>query len=95
MGLLLLLVGFAVHFWTAPKEGLSEMEIAAANVARMEASVAGVGSSSKKAQSSPKFLEEFKNTQEKQMRYLTIIAMVIGVGFLGYSFMKPKNDSAL
>jgi uncharacterized protein YjeT (DUF2065 family) len=95
VGVLLLLVGFAVHFWAAPKEGLSEMEIAAANVARMEASIAGVDSSTKKAQSTPRFMEEFKNTQEKQMRYLTIIAMILGVGFLGYSFMKPKNDSVL
>ena len=38
-----------------------------------------------------KFLEELKNTQAKQMRYLTIIAMIFGVGFLGYSFVKKKE----
>jgi uncharacterized protein YjeT (DUF2065 family) len=93
VGGLMLVVGFAIYFWTAPKEGVSEIEAAAANVARMEASVSAAGSSSKKTQSSQKYLEELKSTQEKQMRYLTIIAMVLGAGFLGYSFIKPKNDS--
>ncbi|MBU1928144.1 hypothetical protein KKG77_04000 [bacterium] len=91
-GALMIVIGFAIHFWTAPKEGVSEMEIAAANVARMEASVSGVGGSSKKTQSTQKYLEELKSTQEKQMRYLTIIAMVLGVGCLGFSFIKPKSD---
>jgi uncharacterized protein YjeT (DUF2065 family) len=93
VGGLMIVAGFAIHFWTAPKEGVSEIEIAAANVARMEASVSGASSSSKKTQNSQKYLEELKSTQEKQMRYLTIITMVLGVGFLGFSFIKPKNDS--
>jgi uncharacterized protein YjeT (DUF2065 family) len=94
-GTLMLLVGFTIHFWTTPKEGVSDIEIAAANVARMEASVAGTKNSAKQAktQSSAKILEELRNTQEKQLRYLTIFAMLLGVGFLGYSFVKPKNDS--
>jgi len=94
-GGLMLIVGFTIHFWAAPKEGVSEMEIAAANVARMEASMAGSNNAAvkPKTQSSAKILEELKSTQEKQMRYLTIIAMVLGAGFLGYSFIKPKNDS--
>ena len=92
-GALLLLIGFVIHFWVTPKEGLSDIEIAAANVARMEASVRGEASSSK-AQSSniaPLF-EEFKSAREKQMQYLTIIAMVLGAGFLLYSFVQKEND---
>ncbi|EDZ61911.1 hypothetical protein SMGD1_0886 [Sulfurimonas gotlandica GD1] len=95
-GVLMLLIGFVVHFWVTPKEGFTQNEIAAANIARMEAKVAGgSGSSSKKPQKkdTSKFLEEFKDTQAKQMRYLTIIAMILGVGFLGYSFVR-KNEPA-
>jgi hypothetical protein len=91
----MLVVGFAIYFWTAPKEGVSEIEAAVANVARMEASMAGPNNAAvkPKTQSSAKILEELKSTQEKQMRYLTIFAMILGVGFLGYSFIKPKSDS--
>ncbi|MBU0719765.1 hypothetical protein KJ877_00330 [bacterium] len=92
VGALMLLVGFGAHFWVTPKEGYTQAQIAAANVARMEASVAGESSASKKAAKSKDspFLEEFKNTKEKQMRYLTIIAMILGIGFLGYSFIKKE-----
>lgn len=95
LGTLMLLVGFVIYFWTAPKEGVSETETAAANVARMEASVAGPKNSAvkPKTQSSAKIMEELKSTQEKQMRYLIILTMILGIGFLGYSFMKPKRDS--
>ena len=93
LGAVMLLVGFGVHFWVTPKEGLSANQKAAANVARMEAKVRGGSSASSKSQKKDdsKFLDELKNTQEKQMQYLTIIAMIVGVGFLGYSFM-PKKD---
>jgi len=93
LGGLMLVIGFAVHFWDTPKKGLTESEIAAANVARMEASVAGKSSTSNAQK--PKesvFLKEFKSTREKQMKYLTIIAMILGLGFLIYSFIK-KDDT--
>lgn len=92
MGGLLLVVGFSVHFWTAPKEGLTQNEIAALNVARMEAQVRGEGVTSNRASkpSSVKIIEELKSTQEKQMRYLTILTMILGAGFLGYSFIKKE-----
>jgi hypothetical protein len=94
VGAFMLLVGFVVHFWITPKEVLSENEIAAANVARMEAKVAGGSSSTKKSakKDSSKYLQKLKSSQEKQMQYLTIVAMIFGIGFLGYSF-KPKSDS--
>ena len=94
-GALMLVVGFAVHFWVTPKEGFTKSELAAANVARMEAKVRGGSSKSAKSakKNDSKYLDELKNTQEKQMRYLTIIAMVLGVGFLGYSFVKKEEPA--
>ncbi len=96
VGALMLIIGFSIHFWVTPKEGLSENDRAAARVARMEAKVKGPSSqnsqqSTKKDDS--KFLEKMKNTQAKQMQYITIIAMILGVGSLGYSFMPKKEDS--
>ena len=91
----MLVVGFAIHFWTTPKEGISANDRAAANVARMEAKVKGQSSTQSKPsnKSDSKFLDELKNTQAKQLKYLTIIAMILGVGFLGYSFMPKKKES--
>jgi flagellar basal body-associated protein FliL len=94
VGVLMLLVGFVVPFWTVPKKGISKEELAAANVARMEASVAGSSQSATK-QAKPKespFMKEFKNTKQKQLEYLTIAAMIFGVGFLLYSFVKKEEE---
>ena len=97
LGVIMLLVGFAIYFWETPKEGMSQSEIAAANVARMEASVSGSSSSSAKETIKPngsKFLEEFKNSKKKQLEYLTIFSMIFGAVFLFYSFFgKSKSDS--
>jgi hypothetical protein len=95
IGALMLVIGFVVQFWITPKVGYTKNEIAAANVARMEAKVAGgSGSSGKKPKhDTSKFLKELKNTQAKQKQYLTIISMILGVGFLGYSFLKKKEDT--
>ena len=93
LGALMLVVGFAVHFWVTPKEGLSANEKAAARIARMEASSKGKSTSSLKSEKeSSKFLDAMKDTQEKQMQYMTIIVMILGIGFLGYSFMPKKKD---
>lgn len=96
LGAIMLLVGFMVHIWVSPEVVLIENEIAAANVARMEASVAVVKVSRKEAPKSEasKFIEELENAQNKQMQYLTILSMVLGVGLFAYSFIsKPKSDS--
>lgn len=89
----MLLIGFVIHFWATPKEGLSKNDIAARNVARMEAKATSSSSNGKKSvkKDDSKFLNELKSTQAKQMRYLTIIAMILGVGSLGYSFVKKKE----
>lgn len=97
-GALMLLVGFLIYFWVTPKDALTESEIAAANVARMEASVSGKSASSKQVPKSEasRFAEELKNSQKKQVQYLTILSMLFGVGFLAYSFIgKSKNDSEI
>lgn len=92
LGALMLVVGFSIHFWVTPKEGFTKAEIAAANVARMEANVKGGGSAAKsEKRDDTKFLKELKDKQEKQMRYLTILAMVLGVVFLVYSFIKKEE----
>lgn len=90
VGALMLLVGFAVHFWSTPQKGISENDRAAANVARMEAKVKGSSTSHNSKSNESIFLQEFKNKQAKQMEYLTILVMILGVGFLGYSFIKKK-----
>ena len=90
VGGLMFVIAFVIFFWTTPKEGLSQNEQAARNVARMEASMAG-GSSSSSSVSKPKnspIMKSYKDTQAKQMRYLLIISMILGVGFLVYSFVK-------
>lgn len=96
LGAIMLLVGFVIHFWLTPKQGLSKSELAAANVARMEASVAGTGSSSVKEpkSSSTHIMKAFEEQQRKQMQYFTIIVMALGIGALGYSFIKKEDSQA-
>lgn len=99
VGIFMLLIGFVLFFWIAPKEGISENEIALANVARMEASVKGGSGASSKHSQKPdgtKFMEELQNSQQQQIEHLLIASMVFGALFLGYSFIaKPKSDSEL
>ncbi|QFR48526.1 hypothetical protein FJR48_01800 [Sulfurimonas lithotrophica] len=94
LGVLLLIVSIAAFFWTAPKKGFTENEIAAANVARMEARMAGQNSGvaqKEKPKHSP-FLKTYKDTQAKQLRYALIVMMIAGIGFLGYSFLSKKEE---
>jgi len=92
----MLVIGFGIHFWVTPKEGLSANDKATARVARMEAQVRGNSSKNSKSQKKDdtKFLEKMKETQAKQAKYMTILAMVFGVSFLAYSFMPKKEDDA-
>lgn len=92
VGAFLLVISFVVHFWIGPKKGVSQNDLAAARVARMEASVHGSPSGSKPAKLNASHLSEaLKNTQAKQMEYLTIIIMLLGGASLGYSFLKKKS----
>lgn len=96
LGAFLLLIGFVIHFWTVPQKGISQNDRAAANLARMEASVKGSESTKQTKQKSDnlKFLKELKDQQEKQVEYFTILIMILGAGSLGYSFIKKKEDIA-
>lgn len=92
-GALMLLIGFVIHFWAIPKSAVSVNEIAAANVARIEASVSGHTTSTKKAKPDMStFSESLTKAQAQKTKYLTILAMVFGVLFLGYSFLKKEED---
>lgn len=93
-GIVMLIVAFAIHFWVTPKEALSESEKAQARIERMEASARGGSASSISSQAdTSKFLEKMKATQAKQIEYMTILAMLFGIGFVGYSFFsKPKES---
>lgn len=84
-----LLMALVLLFWSQPKEGMSENEMAAANVARMEAKVQG-GSGGKKAAQSPNFMQEHHETQKKQLRVFLILMIIAGAGFLGYGFLKKE-----
>ncbi|MDO9266650.1 MAG: hypothetical protein Q7U00_06150 [Sulfurimonas sp.] len=97
VGAIMFLVGLIMLFWTDPKEiVLSENEIAAANIARMEAKVRSGSSASKQV---PKpdgstFVEELENNQKKQEEQLIILSMLFGALLLIYSFIpKAKSDS--
>jgi len=90
LGIIMLLVGFAVHFWVTPKMGVSENEIAAANIARMEASVKG---SVKKTKSDISHITKaLSQAQQQRAKYITIFAMILGVLFLAYSFLKKEEN---
>lgn len=94
LGGVLFFVAFVLFFWTTPKEGLSENEIAARNVARMEAKTYGSSASTSKSSkpSNSPIMKSYKDTQAKQLRYTLIVLMIVGAGFLGYSFIKKKEN---
>lgn len=93
VGVVILLIGFVVHFWSQPQKGVSINEIAAANVARMEASVKGDTKYTTKAKSDMStFTKSLTTLQQERTRYITIFAMILGILFLGYSFIKKEED---
>ena len=93
LGSILLVIGFAAYFWTTPKPVLTQNEIAAKNIARMESKVHGGNSASNKPKSSSsKIISELKETQKKQLRYMVILMMILGVGFLGYTFIPHDSE---
>ena len=94
VGGVMFIIAFVIFFWTTPKEGISENEKAARNVARMEARIAGASSSASKTSKRSKspIMKSYKDTQAKQLRYALIVTMIIGAGFLGYSFVRKKED---
>ena len=93
VGVVILLIGCAVHFWSQPQKGVSVNEIAAANVARMEASIKGDTKYTTKVKSDMStFTKALTTVQQERTRYITIFAMILGILFLGYSFIKKEED---
>ncbi len=94
IGALLLIVGFVINFWVTPQKAVSANDIAAANLARIEASVQG-GSGTQKVKKKPDtshISKALKVTRQKQMKYLTIFSMILGALFLAYSFLKKEES---
>ena len=89
MGANFLFMALLLLFWSQPKEGMSENEKAAANLARMEAQVSG--SSQKEASKPPSLMKEYKRTQKAQLQVFLIIMVIAGTGLLGYGFMKKEE----
>jgi len=96
LGGVMLVVGFVVHFWLTPQDGISKNDFAAANVARMEASVTRSSSttSQERKTSAVHIMSALEEQQQKQMEYLTILVMIVGIGSLGYSFIKKDETVA-
>ena len=93
LGSFMLIVGFVVYFWTTPQKGVSANELAQKNLQRMEANVQGSSTIKEKTKPDPSHIAKaLKTTREQQMRYVTIIAMLLGVGFLLYSFIVKKEE---
>lgn len=92
VGAFMLVLGLSLYFWAAPQKAMSANERAAANLARIEASVSGKSSSSQiQSNDSSQISQAMIETQKKQLRMLMIMVMLFGAGFLGYSFLKKEN----
>ncbi len=94
IGILLIVASAVWLYWDMSKSAVSDEEArAAANVARMEARMSGQSaSSSQKAPEKPIFMDTYKAKQKEQLQYAIIIMMIAGMGFVGYSLFKRKND---
>lgn len=91
---ILLILGAAVSlFWDMRGGGVSEEErLAAERVAQYEARMhAQMAGSQKKSAEKPYFMEAYKEKQEQQLRYAVVIALTIGIGFVGYSFLRKEE----
>ena len=89
MGANFLVMAVVLLFWSQPKEGLSENEKAAANVARMEARMSGTSVTKPSSQSN--FMKEYRQSQKAQLQIFIVIMVVAGAGFLLYGFLKKED----
>jgi multisubunit Na+/H+ antiporter MnhG subunit len=92
LGAFLLIVGFVIHFWAKPQKAVSANAIAAANLARMQASVKRGTAAVSKKPATLHISKALKETREKQLRYMTIFFMIVGTLFLLYSFLKKEES---
>ena len=93
LGILLLVGGIAALFWEKKDTALIEANKAAeANIKRMEASLPHSSGSVKKQESHSPYMKAYLQKQQEHLRYLVILAIIGGIVFLGYSFIKKKDD---
>ena len=94
VGAFLLLVGLGAFFWVNNSgSGVSVAEQRAAKrVARMEARVSG-SSSATVSQEKVKtnYSEVYSDRSKEQIKFMLIVMMLLGLGSLGYSFVKKEN----
>ena len=84
IGIGCIIVYFTLYFWNNSKGAvLSENELAARNVARMEANVHG-----STATSSSSNLKSMAFTPKEVGNDLLLLLLIIGVGFSAYGFIK-------
>ncbi|MDF1874864.1 hypothetical protein JHD48_03850 [Sulfurimonas sp. SAG-AH-194-I05] len=91
-GLIMLVVSISLHFWSTPPKKLTQNERAAENVKRMEAKMRSTSVTNESKKNESKFLEHLKKKQKKQLEYMTLLMMLFGVGFVGYSFLVKKEE---
>ncbi len=93
-GAFLLVVGLGAFFWVNNSgSGISVTEQRAAErVARMESRVsAQTTTTSSKKQNKADYTEVYTDHSKEQIKFMLIIMMFLGVGSLGYSFVKKES----
>ncbi|MEA2111673.1 MAG: hypothetical protein U9P71_06445 [Campylobacterota bacterium] len=92
LGAFLLVVGLGAFFWVnSSGSGVNVTEQRAAErVARMEARTSGTSTATSKQQSKADYTEVYTDRSKEQMKFMLIIMMFLGLGSLGYSFIKKE-----
>ncbi|MEA3373488.1 MAG: hypothetical protein U9Q62_07345 [Campylobacterota bacterium] len=95
LGVLLIIGAVASLFWSNLDSGVTDEErMAAASVARMEARMSGQSSGAQQqAPEKPMFSSDYRETQKEQLRYAVVIALIFGIGFVGYGLLKKEEKS--
>ncbi len=91
VGTLMLLGALGALFWNNDEGGVNEVSLAAANVARMEAKMRSGATAAAQKQSGHPAVEAFYESRQAQVRYLLIMILIGGVGFLIYGFLKKES----
>ena len=87
-GSLMLLIALGLFFWSNESSLSKEERLAKASIARMEARMNTQANTQAGKKSAS--LEIFYEARDKQMRYLLIVMIISGIGFLGFGFFKKS-----
>ena len=92
-GVVFLLSACIVYFLNSAPKSLTPQERAIMNVARMEGQVkTQMRVEVNRPHSGTHLSKGMKDSHEKQLKYFTILAMLFGVGLIGYSFIPKKEE---